>query len=343
MRIGFIPSYVLDSGIGKKVARLKGLDEGWNYPTFMFRYVRNPGPLLLFDKIVIDEEAAKQAIKNAKNPTWGTGGYETGVVRDINPTQDEVNSLESLLHSDLFEKRDIAELITDEVFEEINAGYRLDLGMDYSRFGAEEHSSQFNQALNFMIEKYGSNYASPNPKRFEAMNINLIRAISERLSAGPLDDVYRMPLYEFKMASSRQLLDNQLAFDVIEKARQVLFVPSQPIKDVDAFLSLHKDKRVQLLRKKICELSTAKADTTRITIEIIETEKKLMKLEINRFNLTIGLLGLTSGTYGMAAGDFVTGTFGAFAGVMKIGEEISKKAKSKQYEWLNLVKGLLEV
>ena len=59
MKIGFVPSYVLDSGIGQKVAQLKGLESGWNYPTFLLYYVRNPGPLLLFDKIVIDKQAAE--------------------------------------------------------------------------------------------------------------------------------------------------------------------------------------------------------------------------------------------------------------------------------------------
>ena len=63
MTIGFVPSYVLESGIGKKLAQLKGLESGWHYPTFLLNYLRNPGPLFLFDKIIIDKQAVEEALE----------------------------------------------------------------------------------------------------------------------------------------------------------------------------------------------------------------------------------------------------------------------------------------
>jgi hypothetical protein len=129
MRLGFVHGYMLDSGIGKKVANLKGLDTGWSYPTFLVQFVRNPGPLLLFDKIVIDEEAANQAVNCFMHPNLDPSSYEGCVIRTARPTKKEASVLKGLLESDLFIKKDISNMLTEDDYLEIGSGYYADTGL----------------------------------------------------------------------------------------------------------------------------------------------------------------------------------------------------------------------
>jgi len=277
--LGFVPSYELDSDIGKKIARLKGLEKGWHYPTFLLYYIRNPGPLLLFDEIIIDEGAARKAIEYVSGPRKKPHNYEGSVISKLKPTNNEIEAFRQLIGSELFKKSRIVEMITDGDFDRIEQGYRQDLGMS-SRYLT--HAHKFKKAVSVMEKRYGPYYALPDPQRFEAMNINLTWVLLEKLSAIPLDDILRSPLYEYKtVQTASQMRLSGTAYKMINQARQVLCLPTEPLNDIDAFLTLHRDSRVRKFREKVHDLSEKKTDLQEISREIIKAERELQKLNID--------------------------------------------------------------
>jgi hypothetical protein len=123
---GFVPSYIFDSGIGKKIAHLKGLNEGWHYPTFLLQYVRNPGPLLLFDELLIDRAATEKAVEYVCEAKEGQD-YESQTVKATRPTNPEKKAFQDLVHSSIFKKVNVAEMISDEDFQRIAKGLPKDI------------------------------------------------------------------------------------------------------------------------------------------------------------------------------------------------------------------------
>lgn len=343
MITGFVPSYVLDSGIGKKIAKLKGLERGWHYPTFLIYYIRNPGPLLLFDEILVDKEAAGKAIEYVGRKAIERGPeYESRVINEMRPTKLEVEALRQLTESRLFKTENVAEMITEGDFERIKQGYDKDMGI------GGPFPRGFREAVATMQNRYGEYYARPDPERFEAMNINVTWVLLSKLSAVPLDDVLRSPLYEYKAIQTAGVvqtksLQGKTAYDMINQARQVLFLPTEPMLDIDSFLAVHKDPRVRSFRNKVYELSRRRATPREISREIFEATLELQKLEMDSWNVVIGLVGLAGILTGTLRGDFVTGLFGTATALMSIGKQIRKAMLTKKYGWLDMVKGLCEI
>ena len=332
MITGFVPSYELDTDIGKKIAQLKGLEKGWFYPTFLLSYIRNPGPLLLFDEILVDEGAARKAIEYASRPERKPKDYEGRVIDAIRPSHSEVQAFQDLIESKLFRKERVVDMITDADFERIKMGFKRDV-----------YSSGELNAIALMKSRYGPNYALPDPERFEAMNINVTWVLSEKLSAIPLDDVLRSPLYEYKAQSTSLGAETtKTAYEMVEQARQVLFLPTKPILDIDIFLALHKDKRIKNFREKVYDLSNKKATPQEISKEISDANRELQKLDIDNFSLVIGFFTLIGGLISMRF-DFATGSISTATGLTSIGKELRKVWKTKSYDWLELLKGLREI
>lgn len=337
---GFVPGYVLESGIGQKIAQLKELDKGWHYPTFLLYYIRNPGPLCLFDEIIIDAEAASKAIAFLRG---GHGhSYESAFTRKTKPTEKEINSLEALVESRIFKKENIIDLVTESDFKRIEKGYKRDIGIDTA--GPTASNRDFQKALSYMVNKYGKNYALPSPTLFEAMNLNVAKVLSEKLGAYPLDDVYRVPLYELKSIETANLTseDVKKSYDLINLSRRVLYLPSTSIGDVDEFLLLHKDPRVKAFRDKIHALSRMNASQQQISRELYEAELELQKLDPEYLTLAVAFLGLVGGFAEIIHGSFMSGTIGLTSGIIAIGKEWQKAFKTQRYDWLELVKGLSE-
>lgn len=334
MITGFVPSYELDSDIGKKIANLKNLEEGWHYPTFLLYYIRNPGPLLLFDEIVVDEGAARKAIEYVTRPERKPEDYEGRVIDAIRPTDSEVQAFQDLIESELFRKERVVDMITYADFERIEQGFERDV---YSRGESD--------AIAVMKSRYGDDYALPDPERFEAMNINVTNVLLEKLSAVPLDDILRSPLYEYKAIQTTPLrtVATKTAYDIIDQGRQVLHLPSRPLRDIDVFLNLHKDPRVKSFRKKVRSLSQRRATIQEISREIYEANSELLKLDIDGFNIIIGFFGLVAGLTSLLQGNFATGGITTATGSLAIGKELWKIRKMEKYGWLEMVRGLCEI
>lgn len=339
MITGFVPSYELDSDIGKKIAKLKDLKEGWHYPTFLLYYIRNPGPLLLFDEIIVDEGAARKAIEYATRLCKSPKDYEGRVIHVIRPTSSEAQTFQELIDSKLFKKERVVDMITDTDFERIKQGFKRDLGV------VSTSPQGFTNAVAIMKNRYGLDYALPDPERFEAMNINVTSVLLDKLSAVPLDDILRSPLYEYKAIQTTSLRAEitKTAYDMIEQGRQVLYLPTKPLQDIDVFLTLHKDPRIRSFRQKVHDLSHKKATTQEISQEIFEANLELQKLDIESFNIVIGFIGLITGLTSLLRGNFGTGTTGTATGAVAIGKELWKIRKRGRYDWLEAVKGLCEI
>lgn len=339
MTIGFVPSYELDTDTGKKIAKLKGLEYGWHYPTFLLYYIRNPGPLLLFDQIIVDEEAARKAIEYMSNVRQAQSSYESSFIHKMKPTESEIRTFQNLIDSRLFRKERVVDFISEEDFEKIQEGYIKDTGISNSM------PVEFSDGIAIMKKRYGENYATPSPQLFEAMNINVTWVLLRKLSAVPLDDVLRSPLYEYKAAHSvsGEINMARTAYLMIKQARQVLYLPTKPLHDVDAFLSLHGDPRIVSFRHKVQELSEKRASRQQISREIYEANNELRKLDIDSFNLVIAFLGSITALASLYQGNFVTGLVGTATALLEIGKEILKPSRSEKYGWLELTKGMCEI
>lgn len=338
MVTGFVPSYVFNSGIGKKIAKLKGLEEGWHYPTFLVQYLRNPAPLLLFDEIVVDEEAAMEAIKYVSAATMKPKNYESHFVDKARPTKSEVDTLRQLLESSLFKKRTVADMITEDDFERIREGYDTDMWTGQRRI-------EFRDAVAVMEKQYSPDYAKPTPKSFEAMNINVTWVLLEKMSAAPLDDILRSRLYEYKLIQTVNLgmRNVNMAYSLLRRARKIMYLPTEPIQDVDTFLALYKDPRVKSFREKVSALSESKATTQKISQEISKANRELEKLDVDTYGLVVGLLGLAQWMFSFPTGNFATGSVTAVGPLLLLAKEIRKAMRTSRYGWLDVVKGLCEV
>lgn len=336
MITGFVPSYELNSGIGRKIAELKGMRKGWNYPTFLLYYLRNPGPLLLFDEVVVDDGAARHATAIVSKSAKKLTGYEGSLIKTLKPTKLESEVLCQLLESRIFRKKNVADNITEEDFERIKRGYNED--MFISR-------KEFRNSIAVMEKRYGRNYALPDPARFEAMNINVTGVLLEKLSAVPLDDILRSPLYAYKaiQTASAAVEETKTAYDVVEQARQVLYLPTEPLHDVDAFLDLHQDPRIRKFREKVKVLSRKRVTPQEISHEIYNANLELMKLDIQNFSIVIGFFGLVGGLTSLLRGDFASGSIGTATGLVSIGRELLKPIKMERFGWLEIVQGLCQV
>ncbi len=73
--------------------------------------------------------------------------------------------LSELLSTDLFEKIDVAGLLTEKDFQSISASYYRSVGADNYEERGFDHHERFNASLMYMTRKYGENYAKPNPLR----------------------------------------------------------------------------------------------------------------------------------------------------------------------------------
>lgn len=323
----------------------------------------------MFDKIIIDKRAAEETLDylDAKPnkirfedkmsgfcPCALPRNYETEFLRIMNqyivdsiPRIKKVAILRELLNSELFEKIDVAGLLTEQDFQSIADIYYRNIGL-VKNTPKDEHYKQFQESLKYMINKYGTNYAKPSPKYFEAMNLGLTRVISNKLNACPIDDICRLPLYELEAmeefsTSNSTINEIKHAYDIIDQARQVLYLPAEPIKNAKEFLALYKDKRIVDFREKVKELSLVNANHVAVKKAIKEAEDNLRELSIKRYSISIGFFGIaTAALGGLMTGNFVSGTLGSFPGLITIGNELMKVRKRQRFIWLDFIRGFVE-
>jgi hypothetical protein len=197
-----------------------------------------------------------------------------------------------------------------------------------------------------MTSQYGDKYANPSPQLFEAMHLNLTKSLSKNLKASPLDDVNRVPLYEYKAIQDIAVspLNVSKACDLVNSSRQVFYLPSEPIKDLDVFIELHSHPSIKSFREKVNELSNSDATQLEISRELNDAQRELDKLGADYSTLAVSLLGTFGGiASAFLHADFITGILAGTGTIIAYVKEWRKTIKAQSYEWLEFVKGISEV
>ena len=254
LSIGFVSGYILSGPIGSKIAiKTKELDKGYHYPMYFIDYVRNPAPLLLFDEILIDHDAAEQALKKMERWTHkqvSTNDYEGKAVKSRRITRQEVDIMSDLLQSELVNK----DLSIEDLLEEEDADHII------GQYKGDIRDAKLIANINPLIERYGSNYASPSPKKFETMNVNLTLRIAQKITkiypnCYIIDDCLRAGLYRYKSETVvSKYVETEIAKALLASIPQfVLGLPNVTLTKIDALIDFHK--RLKPFRQKVAKIA----------------------------------------------------------------------------------------
>jgi len=237
-----ISGYEFSDDLGKKLGKLKNIDEVYMYPLYLLEFIKNPGPLFLYDELVIDKAAADKLLeiidKIEEGKIWIVGEYERRIPEKY-LDKSKLGILRDLLHTKFVKKYNLKKFITDE-----------DLNLIETSYSELYNDERYFQAVSYIENKYGPGYAKPDPYLFEALNVSIMWCLSNRTGFAVLDDIVRAKLYELKVL--KEIKKYQIAFNVLERASTLVFgIPCTEITDVDRFLEIHRDKRIRDFRKKI--------------------------------------------------------------------------------------------
>ena len=233
--------------------KTKELDKGYHYPVFFIDYIRNPAPLLLFDEILIDYDAAEQALTLMEQWTKRrvlTKDYEGKAAKARRITKQEVDTMYDLLQSEIINKHlSIEDLLDERDADQVIRQYKSDI-----------KDTNFTANITPLIEKYGENYASPSPKKFETMNVNLAIRIAQKIAkiypnCFIIDDCLRAGLYRYKseMVVSKYI-ETEIAKTLLDNIPQfVLGLPKITLTKIDGFLDFHK--RSKSFRRKVTKIA----------------------------------------------------------------------------------------
>ena len=229
-----VSGYEFRDNLGKELGKLKNKDEIYMYPLYLLEFIKNPGPLFLYDELVIDKAVADKLLeiidKIEKGKIWIIEKYYD---------KTKLNILKEPLYTKFVKKYDLEKFITDE-----------DLNLIKTSYSELYKDKRYPQAVSYIENKYGPGYAKPDPYLFEALNVSIMWCLSNRTGFAVLDDIVRAKLYELK--ALKEIKKHQIAFNVLERASILVFgIPCTEITDVDRFLEIHREKRIRDFRKKI--------------------------------------------------------------------------------------------
>lgn len=330
---GLIPSYILQGEKGKEIAKLKGMEKGWLYPTTIVNFIQRPAVLLLFDNLIIDQGAAIEAEKFLQekilrllNPMdseetyscYAGSHYEySHIEKELSPQDKEqatimavnLEKIQKLLKSEIFINKSTEDELSWEDVGKIKEGFQRD-----------HHQPDFADAVHSIEERYGYNYASPNPIDFEAMNINIIEVISKKLGGIPIDDCAKAKLYRYKLISLYSKYE-KTAEKYIDNLPQIIFgLPNIRINNVDEFLEIHQNPKIQDFRNHIIDIANTSSSediNRRIKNDLYQANKQLKELKFDSFTFIGSIMGLTGSSvalaFSMANPWLFTGSYLAFA------------------------------
>ena len=200
--------------------------------------------------------------------------------------------------------------------------------------------NEFKQAVKLLVEKYGENYALPDPYRFEAMNINVLWRVLEKLSADPIDDILREKLYQYKIGQFQRIVRiAQKIWIYLPKVEETKLT----LENMDRFLQYHKESSIKNFRRKIESLArkplTDSELATEIQIEMHEASKKWKELGISKY--VISMIQRASSIIPAVVSpnmlSFATATIGSLSAVKYTIDYLRKK---KEVKWYNFIRGV---
>lgn len=354
---GFIPSYILKGSIGKQIAKLKGMEEGWFYPTFILNFITNPSSLLLNDKIYYDEVAVKEAYRYILTQA-GSDELDDLIVTEIinseNPLIDKIiKSANKEISSKIIAKiKILKDLLSSEIFIPVNVESKLnqnDVPIISAKYKADYNNVAYSNIVDDLVSKYGSDYSRPSPYLFEAMNINVLQIVTNRLKSSLIDDSVRAPLYRYKLINS--LKEKMTAVEeFVDNLPQVIYgLPSFEIKHVDEFLSFHQSKTLQDFRNHINIISDSKSELSSVKVkkELYDANRSLLESKYDKLTLVGSVISTYASalTLGLSILDPFTFTANCatFASSFIIAkQQIDEYWKIKDLKWFSFLKGLAE-
>jgi hypothetical protein len=226
----------------------------WSYPLFLLSLIDNPAPLLLYDRIIIDDRAAPLAIEYALEKRHDGVYEDTQLSRQShNDLVHRVDLLEELLESELFHHERFETLLDPSDLD--------DIARRMEREFRREHS-WLRDEVDYLQQIYGPHYAAPDPFSFEVMNIHLIWQISEKLAdrgtdVSILDDcargrLYRAKVYQLVSESVRHKVANEF---IGRLPTFVLGLPSVKLTNVESFLELHHSSELGDFRQVVSAIA----------------------------------------------------------------------------------------
>jgi hypothetical protein len=360
---GLVPSYILQGDKGKEIAKLKGMQKGWLYPTSIINFIQRPAILLLFDKIIIDSDAAKEAerflqdkIQRLLFPTdseseyscYAGSHYENSQIeKELTPLNkeqakrmlDDLQKVQKLLESEIFIQKSTESELTWQDVNRIKDGFNND-----------HHNVDFEQAVKSIEEVYGYNYASPNPIDFEAMNINIIESVSKKYGGIPIDDCVKAKLYRYKLISSYSKYE-KTAEQYIDNLPQVIYgLPNIEINNVNEFIEFHQNKRIKDFREHVKDMTDSVSESEfnqKIKNDLYRSNKQLQELKFDTFSFIGSVMGLTGSSIALALSTtnpwIFAGSYLAFASSLTgTFNQLENYWEKKKLNWFDFLKGLAE-
>ncbi len=331
--IGLIPSYILKGEKGKEISNLKGMENGWLYPTSIINFIQKPAILLLFDKIIIDMDAAKEAEKFLQNRIQFLNKDQAKL------KQVDLIKMQELLQSEIFIQKSTERELTWLDVNKIKEGFEKDF-MAYD----------FKKAVSYIENSYGNNYASPNPTSFEAMNINVIENVSKKYGAIPIDDAAKAKLYRYKLISTYSQYE-KTAEKYIDNLPQIIYgLPNIQIRNVEEFIEFHQNKKIKNFREHIKDITESSSDSEinqKAKKNLYKANKQLQELKFDSFSFIGSVMGLSGSSVAMALSTSnpwaFYGSYLAFASSL-IGtfNQLENYWEIKKLNWFDFLKGLAE-
>jgi len=349
--IGLISSYRLTNDVGSKIARIKGMPEAWSNPYFLPKLLTNPGPLFLYDKLLIDQRSYEESYNSFDSNSRKT-------IKSYIESEDlnlfELINAESVLTSS---KKD---------YDQVESGFTT-LSLD----------NQFKKLVETLEKRWGD-YAIPSPQIFEAINIPVIELLRKKWAkklkedVSIIDDKERSLLYRiYNEKTLSTLVAPEIAKILAELTPKYFgLIPSQTTWTLKTIKKIREDEDLNSYRKKVFDISNEFAKKYSKTIKkmdipvnqgksnnnfLVDLENQLKSLQddlydeitesyqslqnragVNSWSILGGTLAV-SGAGVSLANPIVGAGLGMAGGVLILSEQVSNFFKKRSYSWVKFL------
>jgi len=243
-----LAAYKLRSDVGSQIAAIKDWGSAWSHPEALRGLLRDPGPLMLYDQIIIDQASYESYCDSLE--------------------EEDRNQIQSIVESDTlgaFRPVNIEDRLVNypEVVNQVRT-WHARLRSDH----------EFVRLMRGLQRDWGA-YAKPDPLRFEAMNIPLMGVIQQRWSREEdveltvIDSPRRAPLYSrYGLSGLEENLHPAIAQSLIRMLPFVYGgVPAKDTWSVDSLREIRENRHLEAYRAKVHAISRSAAERYRHVIE----------------------------------------------------------------------------
>lgn len=233
---GLISAYRLSNEAGRRIASIKAMPKAWSDPTFLPNIFSNPGPLLVYNKLYIDQRSYEDFYDDSDN--------------NLRPLLKKYIESKALDIFSLINAESILSVDEGDVFE-VEHGFR-ELNEDI----------QFKRAVEDIKNKWG-HYAAPSPIKFESMNIPVVELLCEKWSKKLnkeifiVDNFERAILYNISWKKKFSKIispeTSKIMIDMLPKFFTI--TPNENVWTVDSIKRLRENEYWNSYKNKIDQMS----------------------------------------------------------------------------------------